>query len=166
MIHLDIWLCGCSLRCAPLTWTNGVCLPWQVLPYNSLILQLLCLIFFLSIQVGLEKFSLKSCLWHILSTLQSGMQEKCFLENYLKTTIEGLYLLKVYLFCIPIDILEILNAFGHISGQIRLTWPAKVSFFFKTCGVTAIKLVIFFLDFQQTKNMEPSEIKFRRAPCS
>ena len=31
--------------------------------------------------------------------------------------------------------------------------------------VKSIKLVIFFLDFEKMKNMEPSEIQFRRAPC-
>ena len=93
------------------------------------------------------------------------MPEKCFHENCLKTNNQGLYQLKVYLFCIPIDFICILKAFGHISGQISLTWPAEISYIFKTCGVALFKLVIFFLDFQKTKNMEPSEIKFWRAPC-
>ena len=57
----------------------------------------------------------------------------------------------MYLFCIQIDFFGILNEFGHISGQISLTWPAEILYFFK--------LVIFFSDFQKKKNMEPAEIK-------
>ena len=41
----------------------------------------------------------------------------------------------------------------------------KIIYFDKTCGVNNFKMLIFFLDFQKTKNMELSEIEFQRAPC-
>ena len=47
----------------------------------------------------------------VQSTIQSGMPENCFLENCLKTTIQGLYQLKMYLFCKEIDFIGILNKF-------------------------------------------------------
>ena len=34
----------------------------------------------------------------------------------------------------------------------------KIIYFDKTCGVKIIKLLILFLNFQKTKDMEPSEI--------
>ena len=91
----------------------------------------------------------------VKSTFQSGMPEKCFLENYLKTTIQGLYQLKMYLFCIQIDFIGILNEFWQISGQISLTCLVEIFDFLNTCGVALFKLVIFF---PKTKNMEPSKI--------
>ena len=33
------------------------------------------------------------------------------------------------------------------KGQISLTCPAEICYFFKTCGITFFKLVIFILDF-------------------
>ena len=49
--------------------------------------------------------------------------------------------------------------------KTNLVRPAqsKIIYFDKTCGVKIIKLLIFFLDFQKSKDMEPSEIKFWRA---
>ena len=96
----------------------------------------------------------------VYSTFQSGMPEKCFCENCLKTNNQGLYQLKVNLFCIPIDFFGILNVFGHILGQISLSLPAKISYFFQDCWVTAFKLVIFFFFFEKIKTWSPPKSNF------
>ena len=51
-------------------------------------------------------------------------QKNVFLKIAWKQPIKAFFQLNMYLFCIPIDFIGIFNGFGHISGQISLTWPA------------------------------------------
>ena len=55
---------------------------------------------------------------------------------------------------------EVSTIFQRTLGKV---W--KMEMLTKLGSVKSITLIIFFLDFEKSKNMEPSEIQFWRAPC-